>query len=136
MAAVASRSPSPPKNAIAGTTATPASRAASAYVANIAALASISAATSTYGIRARSAASTTGPPVTANGPAALITAAAPARARSSEPGSSTVAGRTIAPGNSWASSSSRSWSRPETIGVRPRRTSSATMKRPVCPVAP
>ncbi|WP_431880970.1 hypothetical protein [Micromonospora chalcea] len=47
IAAVTSRSPSPPKNAIAGTTATPAASARSAWCANVSRFASISAATST-----------------------------------------------------------------------------------------
>lgn len=90
---VTSRSPSPPKNAIAGTTATPAARAGSLKCANVSTLASISAATSTYGIPARSAASITGAAVEANGPAQLMTASAPISAWSSEAGSSTDATR-------------------------------------------
>ena len=83
---------------MAGTTAMPAARARPANCVNVSMLASTSAATSTYGTPARSAASITGAAVAANGPAQLITAAAPASARSSEAGSSTDAGRAPRPG--------------------------------------
>ncbi|GGT93094.1 hypothetical protein GCM10010208_15130 [Actinomadura livida] len=99
------------------------------------ALASISAATSTYGIPARRAASITGAAVTAKGPAALTTAAAPASAASSEAGSSTDAGRTSSPEPA-ARAFSFSTSRPDRTGTKPRSRSRATTKRPVCPYAP
>ena len=98
--------------------------------------ASISAATSTYGIRARPAASITGVAVAANGPAQLITAAALASAWSSACGSSTAAGRTSTSPHFDASVSSVVASRPAMTVGRPRRSNSSTTKRPVCPVAP
>ncbi len=114
----------------------PAAAARSAKCANVSRLASISAATSTYGIRARSAASITGAAVVAKGPAQLTTASAPVSARSREAGSSTVAGRTPSPGREAASARSLPSSRPARTGVNPRSSSSATTNRPVCPYAP
>ncbi len=73
----------------------------------------------------------TGAAVDANGPAQLITAAAPASARSSEPGSSTDATRYADP-----AAASRPASRPTRSGTNPRDRNSATTNRPVCPYAP
>src|SRR5262245_21453267 len=77
-----------------------------------------------------------GAAVSMNGPAQLMTAAAPEIARSSEAGSSTDATRASDPGCASATPFSFAASLPEIMGVNPRRRNSETTKRPVCPVAP
>jgi hypothetical protein len=62
--------------------------------------------------------------------------AAPASARSSGPASSIDASRQSTPCSANPIARSRFASRAMAIGVRPRRFSSRTTKRPVCPAAP
>src|SRR5262245_21044475 len=71
-----------------------------------------------------------------NAPAHLLTAAAPEIARSSEAGSAIDATRASDPGCASPTAFSFAASRPERMGVNPRRRNSETTKRPVCPAAP
>ncbi len=71
-----------------------------------------------------------------NGPAQLITAAAPASALSNASSSSTTASRHWMPRSGKPAAASLSAFRPMAIGFRPRRNSSVTTKRPVWPFAP
>lgn len=82
------------------------------------------------------AASMMGAAVSMNGPAQLMTAAAPEIARSSDAGSSIDAARASDPGSASATAFSFAASRPDRMGVNPRRRNSETTKRPVCPAAP
>src|SRR5260370_32529165 len=77
-----------------------------------------------------------GAAVSMNGPAQLMTALAPAIARSSDTGSSTDARRTSDSGYRPASALSFPALRPVRIGAHPRLRNSATTKLPVCPYAP
>src|SRR5215467_13659749 len=74
--------------------------------------------------------------VSANGPAQLMTAEAPANARSRAAGSSTDASRTSNSAYIRCNASSLARFRPERIALHPRLCNSETTKRPVCPYAP
>jgi len=84
-----SRSASPPKNAIAGTSVASESFAGPSRRASIPRAVTCSAVTSRYAMRVRTAAAATGSTVAKNGPASLMTTSTPARTASSDASSDT-----------------------------------------------